>query len=105
MIVVFEKRYLEVLYKKGTCLDKKHRFQPDIIRRYQKVINFMKNSSSMRTLAMIKSLNLEKLLGDNEGLYSVRVNDKYRVEFTTSETEEDTIMTICTIQELSNHYD
>lgn len=105
MIVVFEKRYLEVLYKKGTCGDKKHRFQPDIIRRYQKVINFMKNSSSMRALAMIKSLNLERLQGDKDGINSVRVNDKYRVEFTTSECEEETIMTICNILELSNHYE
>ena len=105
MVVVFAKDYLEDLYKKGVCKDKKHRFQPDIIRRYQKVINFMKGSSSLQALSMIRSLNLESLQGDKKGLSSVRVNDKYRVEFTTLESEDEPIMTICNIQELSNHYD
>lgn len=106
MIVIFEKQYLETLYKEGTD-DKKHRFQPDIIRRFQKAVNFMKNSSSMTALAQIRSLNVEKLTGDKEGLYSVRVNDQYRIEFkiaVSEETQEESIMTICNIINLSNHY-
>lgn len=105
MIVIFEEQYLENLYKEGID-DKKHRFQPDIIRRYQKAVNFMKNSSSMTALAQIHSLNLEKLIGDKEGKYSVRVNDQYRIEFLISQTKEteEPIMTICNILNLSNHY-
>lgn len=105
MIVVFEKEHLEKLYKTGIC-DKKHRFQPDIIRRYQKAINFMKNSSSMLALSQIRSLNLEKLSGDKEGMHSVRVNDKYRIEFKVMDAEdsEEKVMTICSIIDLSNHY-
>ena len=106
MIVIFAEQYLEKLYKDGID-DKKHRFQPDIIRRYQKVVNFMKNSSSMIALAQIRSLNLEKLIGDMEGLHSVRVNDQYRIEFKTLDSEEgqeEQIMTICNIINLSNHY-
>ena len=106
MIVIFAEQYLEKLYKDGID-DKKHRFQPDIIRRYQKVVNFMKNSSSMIALAQIRSLNLEKLTGDKNDLHSVRVNDQYRIEFKASvleETHEEQIMTICNIINLSNHY-
>jgi hypothetical protein len=47
----------------------------------------------------------EKLSGDKKGLESVRVNDKYRIEFISSiEGEEPDTITICEIVELSNHY-
>jgi proteic killer suppression protein len=50
-------------------------------------------------------LNYEKLSGDKKGLESVRVNDKYRIEFISSiEGEEPDTITICEIVELSNHY-
>lgn len=104
MIVFFDKQYLEELYTKGTTKDKHHRYQPDIVRRYQKAINFMKNSSSMRELAKIRSLNLETLHGDRNGLNSVRVNDKYRIEFKVEENDEEPVMTLCNIIELTNHY-
>lgn len=67
----------------------------------------MKNASSLITLAQIRSLNLEKLTGDKEGLHSVRVNDLYRVEFKAflpEDYQEDQTMTICNIINLSNHY-
>ena len=41
--------------------------------------------------------------GDKAGISSIRVNDKYRIEFTVSYLEEP-IVTICNILELSNHY-
>ena len=58
---------------------------------------------------LFNSLHYEKLIGDKKGLESVRVNDKYRLEFFTSiETigEEDPpeTITICSIVTLSNHY-
>ena len=34
MIVTFDKEYLKELYITGKCSDKKHRFQPDVIKRY-----------------------------------------------------------------------
>lgn len=104
MIVTFDKPYLKELYQEGRCSDKKHRFQPDIVRRYQKVIAFMVNSSSIETLMRINSLNYEVLSGDKAGISSVRVNDKYRVEFTADKTGEEPAITVCNILELSNHY-
>ena len=34
MVVTFEKEYLRDLYEKGISPDKKHRFQPEIIKNY-----------------------------------------------------------------------
>lgn len=104
MIVTFEYDYLKILYEDGRSPDKKHRYQPDIIRRYQKAINFLKGSSSIEELWKIRSLNYEVLKGDKSGLSSVRVNDQYRVEFTVTVNEEKPILTICNVVELSNHY-
>lgn len=104
MVVTFEKEYLRCLYEDGRCDDKKHRLQPDIVRRYQKTVNFLKTASSIETLWQIKSLNYEALRGDKDGLSSVRVNDKYRVEFSVTLNDNEPMLTVCNIIELSNHY-
>ena len=88
----------------GKSSDKKHRYQPDIVRRYQKAINFLKMSSSIEALWMIRSLNYEVFSGNKAGRSSVRVNDQYRIEFTVEINEEESILTICNVVELSNHY-
>ena len=104
MIVEFEKEYLRDLYTKGCCSDKKHRFQPDVIKRYKKGIDYLKWASRKEDLFRINSLNFESLKGERTGLFSIRVNDQYRIEFRISESAEEQIMTICNIIELSNHY-
>ena len=104
MIVIFDHEYLRKLYKDGICCDKKYQYQPDIVRRYQKAINFLKSSSSIEMLWKIYSLNYEVLTGNKAGRSSVRVNAQYRVEFTISSTENEPILTICNVVELSNHY-
>ena len=76
MIVVFEKEYLQELYVNGRTTSKKHRFQPDIVVRYVKVINTMKNQKDVTGLAKIGSLHYEHLKGDKRGYSSVRVNDQ-----------------------------
>lgn len=104
MIVTFEYEYLQVLYEDGKSPDKKHRFQPDIIRRYQKAINFLKGASSIEALWPIRSLQYEVLSGDKAGLSSIRVNDRYRVEFAVTQNEKEPVLTICNVVDLSNHY-
>ena len=37
MEIVFEKQYLSELYYKGKCSDKQHRYQPDIVKRYNEI--------------------------------------------------------------------
>ena len=104
MIVIFDKDYLEELYSKGKTDDKRHRFQPDIVKRYKKRIDILKRALNIEELFTIHSLNYEVLKGDKEGISSIRVNNKYRLEFLVSETWDEPIITVCNILELSNHY-
>lgn len=105
MEIKFTKDYLEELYEEGKTSSKKHRFQKDIIKRYKNTIDKLRLANKIEDLYPIKSLNYEKLSGDKQGLESVRVNDKYRIEFISSTQGEDpNTITICEIVELSNHY-
>lgn len=104
MIITFEQTYLQELYVEGKSRDKKHRFQPQIVSRYIRVINLMKQQENMLGLIKYGSLHYEKLHGDKEGISSVRVNDQYRIEFTEAMESGKQIATICNITELSNHY-
>lgn len=104
MFVTFNETYLEDLYKKGTTDDEKHRYQPDIVKRYVKCIDLMKNVPNTTSLAKYNSLNYELLKGNKAGISSIRVNDKYRIEFTVSETTNVPTITVCNILDLSNHY-
>ena len=104
MIIAFEQKYLEELYTQGKANDKKHRFQPQIIDKYVKVINLMKMQDNVLGLAKYGSLHYERLRGDKEGYSSVRVNDQYRLEFIEEMESDKKIATICNITDLSNHY-
>jgi len=104
MDIKFDKEYLRELYESGKTTDKKYRFQPDIIKRYQARIKTLEKLEKTEDLFTISSLHYEKLHGEKAGLESVRVNDKYRVEFKTTSVASETVTTICNIVELSNHY-
>ncbi len=103
MIVNFNEDYLRDLYRSGKS-DKKHRFQPQIVRKYIRVIDLMISEDNVQGLWKYNSLNYERLEGNKEGLSSVRVNDQYRIEFEEEFEDGQTIATICNITELSNHY-
>jgi len=102
--ITFDKEYLSELYYKGKCTDKKHRFQPEVVRKYIRVIDVLKSTMAIEDLFRLHSLNYEVLTGDKKGIESVRVNNKYRIEFMTSKVVDKTVVTICNILELSNHY-
>lgn len=102
MIITFEHEYLKTLYEQGKD-DKKHRFQPSIIRRYKRCIDYMKQARKIEELFLLSSLHYESLVGNKVGISSIRVNDQYRIEFTVRQQGEP-IITICNILELSNHY-
>ena len=94
MIVKFQKEYLSELYYEGKCKDRKHRYQPTIVKRYKQRIDILNDASC-----------IEVLTGNKEGISSIRVNDQYRIEFLVShEADGKEQITICNIIELSNHY-
>jgi proteic killer suppression protein len=105
MEVTFDKTYLSELYYEGKTSEKKYRFQPQIIRKYTRVIDILKAVNQTEDLFRLNSLNYKTLTGDKKGIESVRVNDQYRIEFKTHKVGSESIITICNILELSNHYD
>lgn len=85
------------LYFKGKTHDKNHRYQPQIIRKYIRVIDLLRVSDSVLDLLKYHGLNYERLKRDKEGLESVRVNDKYRIEFKSEQSEDTIKLSICLI--------
>ncbi|MBQ6725311.1 MAG: type II toxin-antitoxin system RelE/ParE family toxin [Bacteroidales bacterium] len=104
MEILIEKEYLRQLYEDGKSKDKKHRFQPQVVKKYTKVVDLMIASPNTFSLAKYNSLRYEKLVGDKTGISSVRVNDQYRIEFIEQVEDGETFATICNLIELSNHY-
>ena len=81
MKINFEKDYLRELYEKGKAQDKKHRFQPQVVKGYVKCVRVLYKARRIEDLFPFRSLNYEKLQGDKKGLSSVRINNQYRLEF------------------------
>jgi Plasmid maintenance system killer protein len=104
MIVTFEEKYLQELFETGKTEDKKRRFQPEIVRKYQYCIRYLLGASCIEALYPVKALNYEVLKGDKAGISSIRVNKQYRVEFTVNDNDIEPLITVCNILELSNHY-
>ena len=104
MEITFEKKYLSELYYDGKCSDKKHRFQPHVIKTYKRRIELLEGVPGVESLYKYNALHYEVLKGDKAGLESVRINDQYRIEFKTTQVVSETVITICNIIELSNHY-
>ena len=105
MIITFEKEYLRELYEKEKTTDKKYRFQPSIVSKYIRCIDLLIGAPNLEALYKFNSLNYEVLKGNKKGISSIRVNDQYRIEFiSTNLKETETIVTVCSINELSKHY-
>lgn len=104
MIVTFQKDYLKELYKDGQASDKKHRFPPQIVKKYTRIIDLMMEQKNVMGLTKYNGLNYEHLHGDKEGYSSVRVNKQYRLEFKEILEGDKTIAEMVNITELSNHY-
>ena len=105
MEIQFDKEYLRELFYKGKCSDKKHRFQPQIVKRYVDRINILESVSRVEEPYRYNSLHYEVLKGEKQRISSIRVNNQYRIEFMVEQSEDSASVNICNITELSNHYD
>lgn len=104
MYIEFDKEYLLELFENGCTKDKKHRYQPEIITGYRRCVRYLKQATKIEDLFVINSLNYETLQGDKTGMSSVRINRKYRLEFTVREVMNEQIITVCRLMDISNHY-
>ena len=89
MEIHFDKEYLQQLYEEGKTKDKKYRFQPQMVKRYQLRIKTLEYVQNIEELYAIRSFHYEVLKG---------------IEFTVKQSTSETVVTICNILELSNHY-
>lgn len=102
MKIYFNNKYLEELAQsmpKG-----KMRYSLEVITMYRKKLVILGNVRNSSELRMFKSLHFERLTGDKLGLYSIRVNEKYRLEFSLDKKGDMVIEEIVIIEDLSNHY-
>lgn len=104
MEVTFEEEYLCEMYQTGNTTNKKHRFQPALVRKYIRAIDLMIDVPDTSSLKKYHGLKYEQLKGDKAGLSSVRLNNQYRIEFEEKTVGKQTKATICNIIKLSNHY-
>ena len=101
MVIEYEKDYLEELYNDGKCSNKKYRFQKPVVTKYQKRIDTLMAATRIEDLFVFNSLNFEAL--DN-GFYSIRIDYHYRLEFKVRQEGTESFVTICTVTDITNHY-
>ena len=103
MEIKFDKEYLKELYLDGKTKNKKYRFQPQVVKKYQKRIDTLAGVTRIEELFTLNSLNFETL--ESSGNYSIRIDYHYRLEFQVSNPETEPIITICLIMDITNHYE
>jgi proteic killer suppression protein len=102
MIVKFNNSYLEKLYE-GLPV-KKLVYSKEIVIQFKKTVLLLKQVANSAQLKQFRGLNFEALKGDKKGLYSVRVNKQYRLEFEI-ENDNITLVEIILVEDLSKHYE
>ena len=105
MNIEFENTALEELYTSGATQNHQYkRLAKDIVKRYVKVVNYMKAARRLEDLFLIKSLHYEKKKGDLKGVDAVWINDQYRLLFHSS-PDNSGIIVNALIFEISKHYE
>jgi toxin HigB-1 len=99
MTIVFNDPYLKALFENNDNLGKP-KYSNDVVKKYIKTVLLISLAESIIDLYRFKGLHFEKL---SNGLHSVRVDQKYRLEFSV-EKDKIEIKDIILIEALSNHY-
>lgn len=105
MNIEFEDKSLEELYIYGkTDRSRYRKLSKDIVKKYIKVVNYIKSAPRLETLFLIKSLHYEKKKGDLKGVDAVWINDQYRLLFQSTPDERGIIVNAL-LFEISKHYE
>lgn len=102
MVVKFNNLYLQKLFEQ-TEVSGKPRHSGEIVKKFIKTVLMLQYADNISDVKSLKGLNFEALKGKMKGLYSVRVDQKYRLLFKIVKNEiiaEGIIL----IEDLSNHY-
>ena len=82
MLVTFEEQYLEELYTKGKADGKKHRYQPQTVRGYQKAVRFLISAKRIEDLFPIKSLHFEDAFLSKQ-MTSIELSSQQQIQMMT----------------------
>lgn len=105
MNIEFGDRSLEELFVLGSTKDKRYnRLPKDIIKRYVKVVGYLRAARRIEDLYIIKSLHYEKKVGDLKDIEAVWINDQYRLLF-MSAPDDNTVLVNALLIEISKHYE
>lgn len=105
MNVTFEDIALEELFLSGKTSAKKYcRLPQDVVKRYVKVVNYIKAASRIEDLFRVDSLHYEKKSGTLKGVEAVWITTQYRLLFHSS-PNEDGIIVNALLEEISKHYE
>ena len=105
MTIDFGSKALEELYTNGETKDASYRRLPrDIIKRYVKVVNYLRSLRRIEDLYLIKSLHYEKKKGDLKGVEVVWINNQYRLHFHSSPNDAGIVVNVLLI-EITKHYE
>jgi len=102
MLVKFKNEYLENLFT-GSPLKGKPKYSDVVISKFKKCVIILKNVDNTTELAKFRGLKFEALKGNKSSVYSIRVDDGYRLEFSI-EKDMAVLSEIAIIEQLSNHY-
>lgn len=105
MIVEFDDEALEQLFLYGVTDDKKYcRLPGSIVKRYVKVVNYIRAARRIEDLFFINSLHYEKKSGTMKDKEAVWINDQYRLIFKSS-ADSNGIIINALLLEISKHYE
>jgi toxin HigB-1 len=102
MLIKFENEYLEKLFT-GEPLKGKPKYSDVVVVKFKKCVLMLKNIENSVELSKFRGLNFEALKGNKKGIYSIRVDYGYRLEFKLTEDIIE-LKEIVIIEELSKHY-
>ncbi len=101
MVVYIDNKELEKLYLTGKS--KKLSLPKYIIENFLATIQKIEAATNINDLLADRGLRFKKLQGSNNR-YSVRLNDKYRLEMEVEWINENQTIGKFYLQEISNHY-
>lgn len=105
MEIIFKEKALEELYEDGSTKDHKYNKLPnDVVKRYCKVVNYLRALEKISDLYSIKSLHYEKKMGTLKGIEVVWITQKYRLLFNTVR-ENNELLVSALLFEISKHYE
>lgn len=102
MVIRFNSKYLEALAQEDP--KGKPRYSAEVITMFRKRLLLISMAENTNDLRALKSLHFELLKGSKQARYSIRINDKFRLEFSIEKEKGIIIEEIIVIEDLSNHY-